>query len=155
MKKAHEKVGKTLTLKQEKFCQLYARGGETYGHGTLSYARAYGIEVNGTTYKTVQSCGSTLLSKSIISNRINELLESQGLNDQFADAQLALLLGQNEDKVAKLGALREYNKLKARIVERMDHTTKGKALPAPQVYLPQDLPREKVGKDAEDISPDE
>lgn len=115
-----------LTLKQERFCQLYARGNETYGHGTLSYLAVFGSKKTG--YRTAQVNSSRLLSNAMISDRINELLESDGLNDQFVDSQLMLLLRQNEDKGSKLGAIREYNKVKGRITEKIDHTSKGEKI---------------------------
>lgn len=121
-----------LTPKQELFCNLYASDKEFFGSGVYSYAEAYGIDKKRLNwYKNAQAASSLLLSNIIICNRINELLESGGLNDMFVDKQLQFLIVQHEDRTNKLGAIREYNKLKQRITEKIDHTTKGKELPTP------------------------
>src|SRR6266498_75388 len=120
---------KKLTLKQERFCQLYARGAaDLYGNATRCYAEAYGVdlEVKGG-YKRAQMAGSRLVSNDIISNRINKLLEGEGLNDTFVDAQLAFVVRQSGDFAAKVAGIREYNKIRGRIIEKIDHTTGGQA----------------------------
>lgn len=121
-----------LTAKQELFCRLYASDKEFFGSGVYSYAEAYRIDKKRMNwYKNAQAASSLLLSNIIICNRINELLESGGLNDMFVDKQLQFLIVQHEDRTNKLGAIKEYNKLKQRITEKIDHTTKGKELPTP------------------------
>ena len=120
-------IGKNLNPKQERFCKLYASNKEFYGNGVESYAEAYGLNIkNPKTYKVAQVSASHQLSKVIICNRINELLEEQGLNDQFVDKQLMLLISQHEDKNVKLGGIKEYNKLKRRITEKIEATIKTK-----------------------------
>lgn len=52
-------------------------------------------------------------------NRINELLDERGLNDQNVDKQLLFLITQHKDFQSKLGAIKEYNKLKDRINEKL------------------------------------
>jgi hypothetical protein len=47
-------------------------------------------------------------------------LELQGLNDSYVDKQLELLITQNADFKAKIAAIREYNALKKRIVNKLD-----------------------------------
>ena len=59
-----------------------------------------------------------------VCERINNLLERGGLNDQAVDKQLAFLVTQHADFGAKLGAIREYNKLKKRVTDRIEHTGK-------------------------------
>ncbi|MDF9749191.1 hypothetical protein M2428_000621 [Arthrobacter sp. ES3-54] len=57
-----------------------------------------------------------------VAARINQLLDEAGLNDAHVDKQLLFLITQHADFTNKLGAIREYNKLKARITEKVDHT---------------------------------
>jgi len=65
-----------------------------------------------TTYAAARSSASVFLTNPNILNRINEILETGILNDQFVDKQLAFLVTQNANLSTKLGAIREYNSLK-------------------------------------------
>lgn len=106
-----------LNAKQERFCQLYATSGEFFGNGSECYANAYGVKK---TYRVAQVNASRLLSNAIICRRINDILEENGFNDVFVDKQLKFLLTQYADFSVKLGAIREYNKLKKRITEKVE-----------------------------------
>ena len=120
-----------LNPKQELFCQLYATDREFFGNGVESYMEAYGDEVDRSKpnwYKTCVAAASRLLTNVKILNRINELLEEGGLNDAFVDKQLKMLLTQDADFTNKLGALKEYNKLKQRITDHLDIKTDGKPI---------------------------
>jgi len=121
-----------LTLKQEAFCQLYVMADkEFFGNGVESYMEAYGDEVDKSKpnwYKSAQASASRLLSNVKVCNRINELLTSGGLNDEFVDKQLLYMITQHADGNLKLGAVREYNKLKQRIVDKQDLTSNGKPI---------------------------
>lgn len=126
-----EKADK-LNPNQELFCKLYASDKEFFGNGVISYAEAYGLDLKEKgNYNTARANASRLLTNASILKRINELLEVDSLNDAFVDKQLAFVIAQNVDLSSKTAAIREYNKLKTRIVERIDHTTKGKELPQP------------------------
>jgi len=46
------------------------------------------------------------------------LLEAGGFNDENVDKQHSFLLNQYADLKSKLGAIKEYNQLKGRIVEK-------------------------------------
>jgi hypothetical protein len=74
------------------------------------------------------------LSNVKVCARINEQLTSEGLNDQNVDKQLLFLITQHDDKNAKTQAIREYNKLKARITEKTDITSDGKPLIVEHIY---------------------
>lgn len=131
---AIEKENETLKLneKQELFCKYYASDREFFGNGVQSYIEAYEIDVTRRgAYDGARVNASKLLTDTNILKRIDELLEAGGLNDAFVDKQLEFLITQNADFSSKVAAIREYNKLKTRIVERIDHTSKGKELPAP------------------------
>lgn len=119
-----------LNLKQEEFCRLYATEREFFGNGVESYMEVYDIDTSKPNwYKSACAAASRLLSNVKVSKRINELLEEQGLNDVFVDKQLKFLLTQHADFKSKLGAIKEYNKLKQRITEKIDHTSGGKPIP--------------------------
>ena len=51
-----------------------------------------------------------------------------GLNDVFVDKQLTFLVTQHSDLGNKLGAIKEYNKLKQRIIDQSDIKSGGKPL---------------------------
>jgi hypothetical protein len=114
-------VGK-LEPRQEKFCKLYVSE-EFFGNGVQAYIEVYDIDQSKPNwYRAACSCASRLLSNAKVCERINELLDDAGLNDQYVDKQLLFLVTQHADFGSKLGAIREYNKLKQRITERFEHS---------------------------------
>lgn len=131
-----------LTPQQELFCQLYASDREFFGNGVATYIEVYEPDqTKPNWYKTACSSASQILSNIKVCKRINELLDQEGLNDSFVDKQLLYLITQHDDKGAKLAALREYNKLKGRITEKIDHTSKGEKLG--YVLMPPENPPNK------------
>lgn len=128
-----EKDGKTLehpdlTPKQKRFCENYVSQ-EFFGNGTQSYIEAYGIDVTQKgAYDTARACASETLAKPNVYNYINSLLEESGLNDAFVDKQLLFLISQHAEFSAKIAAIKEYNKLKQRITDKVDHTSAGKEI---------------------------
>lgn len=116
-----------LNIKREYFCKLYTST-EFFGNGVQAYIEAYNPDQSKPNwYKTAQGGASRLLSNAIILDRINELLDDRGLNDAFVDKQLLFLITQNVEFGAKAAAIREYNKLKQRIIEKSEV----KILPSP------------------------
>lgn len=106
----------SLNPKQEMFCQLYATDREFFGNGVQAYLEAYDPDQSKTNwYKTACAAASRLLTNVKVCDRINEILEESGFNDVAVDRQLAFLLTQHGDLKTKLGAIKEYNKLKARV----------------------------------------
>lgn len=119
---------KALNPKQELFCQLYATEQEFFGNGTDSYIEAYDLDIQKpNVYNVARAAASRLLVNVNILARINELLDLN-LNDAHVDKQLNLALTQNSDMGAKVAAIREYNKLKQRIIEKQDITSNGKPI---------------------------
>jgi len=115
---------KKLTLRQERFCQLYASDREFYGNGVQSYIEAYKPNRKKKNwYNTARAVVSVMLTNVNIYGRINEILEKGGLNDAFVDKQLLFLVSQHSDFTNKAAAIREYNKLKQRIIARADVTS--------------------------------
>ena len=121
-----------LNPKQEMFCQLYATDKEFFGNGVQAYIEAYEPDQSSKNwYKVACSRASQLLSNVKVCERINQLLEEGGLNDQFVDKQLTFLVTQHSDFKTKLGAIKEYNSLKARVTKKFDVTTDGESLNQP------------------------
>lgn len=114
-----------LSLEQEMFCQYFTSPTEFFGNGVQSYASAYNVDLNTKSgYNSAKSSATRALKNPKILRRINDLLEAAGLNDVNIDKQLYLLVNQNADFKAKLGAIKEYNKLKQRITDKVEHTIK-------------------------------
>lgn len=104
-----------LNPKQEAFCRAYVSD-EFFANGVQSYIETYQPDQSKRGwYKSACACSSRLLANAKVSARINELLDAAGLNDTFVDKQTLFLITQHADFNAKLGAIREYNKLKKRI----------------------------------------
>ena len=114
------KIGGELTEKQLLFCNLFVSK-DFFGNGTLSYCEAYGLNPDDQKqYNSARHSASHLLAKANISQHINNMLEDSGLNDNHIDKRLLFLINQNEDKGTALGAIKEYNKLKQRIIEKLE-----------------------------------
>lgn len=126
------KSGHKLTPQQELFCQLYAGDREFFGNGVQSYIEAYGVDTSKPGWYTTARAGAhENLTKPHILERIDEIFEAHGLNDQFVDKQLEKLIVQDADFNAKMKAIAEYNKLKARITEKRDITSGGEKIEIP------------------------
>jgi len=109
-----------LNQKQEMFCKYYVSK-EFFGSGVEAYSQAYNIDLNNPReYNTAKVNASKLLTNTNILVRINELLDEAGLNDSFVDKQLLIAITQNADLNSKVKAISEYNKLKQRIVTKID-----------------------------------
>lgn len=118
-----EEVLEELTLRQERFCQLYALDTRFMWNWVSAYLEVYDIDTSKKWwYKTACACSSRLLSNAKVYHRINELLEQDWLNDEFADKQLLYVMSQQASLSAKLEAIKEYNKLKQRITNKIEHS---------------------------------
>lgn len=114
-----ESVKDKLNAKQLLFCQYYVSE-ETYGNGVRSYCKAYGLSYEDVKQQAqARYSASHLLDNRNISQHINNLLEDGGLNHEFIDKRLLFLISQNEDKGTALQAIKEYNKLKMRILDSL------------------------------------
>jgi hypothetical protein len=135
---------KGLNPKQEAFCQLYAKSEEFFGNGVQSYLEVYDISKDKPNwYKTACAAVSRELSNVKVCQRISELLEKQGLNNEFIDKQLLFLITQHADFTNKLGAIREFNKLKQRITDKLDLTSKGEQIKGINYIVPNGPKRTK------------
>ena len=110
---------KKLTKKQELFCKLFATNREFFGNGTQAYAKAYNIDITKKGKLSVaKTSASRLLTYDYISDYINKLIDIGGLNDKRVDKELLFLIEQNANFNVKLGAIKEYNSLRKRIIQR-------------------------------------
>ena len=118
-----KEVDNTLKFRHERYCQAFLK---YRGNGTQAYLEASQDEngVPTVTYETASVESSRLLRNPNILKRIQEVLKEKGFNDENIDNELLELIIQNDDKGSKLGAIREYNKLKQRITEKLEHSGK-------------------------------
>lgn len=129
---ARAAIENQISVEEEKFCQLWASDREFFGNGTQSYIEAFDVVIvrkvdknsdeNEMTYEMVRYSAHKLLTKANILKRINEIFESRGLNDEFVDKQLEVVITQNAEFSPKVKAIAEYNKLKKRTTLQVEHT---------------------------------
>lgn len=114
------KTEQGLNQEQEAFCKLFVESDkEFFGNGVQCYLEVYDIDTTAKNwYKTACSAASRLLNNVKVIARINQLLEEWGLNDANVDKQLSFIITQYGDLGAKLSAIKEYNRLKARVIEK-------------------------------------
>jgi phage terminase small subunit len=115
---------KKLNPKQELFCKIFASEQEFFGNGVQSYAKAYGTDL--TTkggYATAKVNSHKLLTNANILAFIDKIMDIY-VNDQVVDKELAFVVLQKSDFGAKVAAIREYNKLKQRIIDKSETTIK-------------------------------
>jgi len=122
-----------LNLKQEAFCKLYATEVEFFGNGVQSYIEAYDIDVTSKgKYAAAGRGANRLLKNAKILAYINDIMEETGFSNEFADKQLSFIMTQNAELGVKLGAIKEFNVLKKRITNKLEHSGSVE-LKAPQV----------------------
>lgn len=147
-----------LTAQQELFCRYYAQNEALFGHATFCYAESHGFDLDSLSnrcpvhqekdpecgsacplseyrvaYSTCSSNGSRALRNAKIQDRITALLNEM-LRDEVVDSQLAKLIIQDGEPATKIAAIREYNKLRQRIVDKVEHTGE---ITSKVVYLPE------------------
>lgn len=123
-KKADTEV--SLTLKMENFCYYYlfggyiknSRGKEIYfklGNATMSYCKAYQLDCDDENKYNIASVeGKSNLRKPSIRERMKQMLNDEGLNDEVVDARLLDIIKNSSAQHANV-AIKEYNTLKKRI----------------------------------------
>ena len=116
-----------LNPKQELFCQMYVNNGATFGNATLAYASAYDLDANyhGTDqqksdYAVANVCGPRLLVNVGIKARVVKLLNAL-LKDEIVDAELSKVIQQDGDLGPKMSAIKEYNRIKGRGSDVVEH----------------------------------
>lgn len=154
VKQLKEKILSTLNPKQELFCHIYTQNTYLYGNGTLCYAQAYNIPLDSLpeddavysdpdpetgireklkessyriAYDNCSAAASRLLRNAKINDKIKELLINS-MTDSEVDSELIHTIKQREDYSAKMRAIAEYNKIKQRITQKADLTSKGEKI---------------------------
>jgi hypothetical protein len=147
-KTSPEQAGNTLNPKNELFCRYYTQNSELFGNATHAYAEAFDYKLDTLSQKPVYSdpdedgntekiedseydrachvCAveaSRLLRKPEIQARITVFL-NELLKDEIVDSQLAKLITQDADNTAKIAAVREYNKLRGRIIDKTQQVSR-------------------------------
>lgn len=143
---------KILNPGEELFCRYYTQNDALFCNATLSYAEAfnYGLDelskndsvydtddrgyktkIEDSTYEKAYNVCSVMGHKFLrtvkIQDRITELL-GELLVDKVVDSHLASTIMQNKDLPSKVAAIREYNKLRSRIIDKHDLTSGGKVI---------------------------
>jgi len=146
-----------LKPQHELFCQLYVKNEELFGNATLCYAEAYNYKLDTLSheesrdefgqlieaseydraYNTCSVDGSKLLRNAKVQERITKFLNEM-LKDDIVDAQLAKVILQNDKLEPKVSAIREYNKIRQRITEKVDVTSGGERVTGFQMIPPND-----------------
>jgi hypothetical protein len=106
-----------LTPKQNKFCLFFATDSECFGNATQTYIKVFSSKKKPITYKTARTQASVLLTNPNILARVNKYMDEFIMNNVTVDRQLGFLIEQHADFGSKLGAIREFNKLRKRISE--------------------------------------
>lgn len=86
--------------------------------------------------KVAQVQASILLSKPMISERIDFLMDNISNSDNFADRELAFVMGQRHDLASKVSAIRHFDDKKGRIVKRLDVTSDGEPIKSIEIVSP-------------------
>jgi hypothetical protein len=114
---------KPLNPNQMKFCYLYAANKECYGNAIKSYAIAYEREITKESYQSIAASASQELTNFKIQKKIHDILIGQ-FKDDVVDREHVRVILQDGEMGAKVQAIREYNKLKQRVTDKMEvHNT--------------------------------
>lgn len=111
-----------LTVREQKFCELYVNNNELRGNGVRCYAEAFNVDLE-KKYGTANTNASRLLAQSHILKFMNLIFEQAGLNDGSVDNELLFAIRQNSDFPSKVAAIKLYNELKGRIKKAKDFDT--------------------------------
>lgn len=79
---------------------------------------------------------SGLLAKPNISERVDFLMDNISNNENFADRELAFVMGQRHDLASKVSAIRHFDDKKGRIVKRLDVTSDGEPIKSIEIVSP-------------------
>lgn len=131
-----------LNINHRRFCELYVKNQSLFGNATQCYALAFGWDLDSLSdesvygppdetghkeyledsprlkaYNVCKVEGSRLLTYPNVNTYINELLRNL-MTDETADAELTWVMNQRTELGPKIQALREFNKLKGRIIDK-------------------------------------
>lgn len=113
---------------------------------TQAYADAYDIDITKTKLQenVASTNGSRLLRNAKFKALWDRVNAEHGFNDQMADSQLLdLMTNPGVEPKDRRAAIADYNKLRGRIIDKFDHTSKGKRIESPAIMSeikPRDAP---------------
>lgn len=110
-----EVISSDLNERHKLFCLLYTTDAQCFGNATRSYIHAYDLRTD-KQKKSARQMGYFLLTNVYIKGYIDNLFKAVFTN-KGADTALSELINQRKDLNARLGAIREFNKLKNRVKE--------------------------------------
>jgi len=114
-----KKLEKKMSPQEIAFGMLFCHG-QFMGNGVRCYEQAYNHPIkNKIDYAACMSRGNYLLKRPQMVLYLSELMSTYVLNEVAVDQQLKFLIMQGADLKAKLGAIREFNKLNNRIQDRL------------------------------------
>ncbi len=141
-----------LSQLEELFCQYFVNNDELRGNATKCYAEAYNYKLDELSHddaiweyedgertklieessyaKSINVCavnGNRLLRRAKVQTRLT-ILRVALLNDDVVDSKLAETIVQNDSYHARMMGIAEYNKLKQRITDKIDLTSKGEPI---------------------------
>lgn len=143
VKKNKPKIEDELTPQRMRFCQLYTQNSDLFGNATLSYADAFGYDLESLSQEAIYSepdefghkekiedspytkaynvCSvmGTRLLRMVKIDEYTKVLLNEMMTNENADAELAWVMKQRRDLGPKIQALREFNKLKNRIINEV------------------------------------
>lgn len=154
-----------LSIQEELFCHYFVINDDLRGNATWAYAEAFEYKLNdlpdddmvwesydeetgkgrgkivvpSTKAKAINVCAvqaSYLLRKTKIQDRKIQLLNSL-MRDDYVDSRLVHWIQDDKEPSASIAAIREYNKLKQRVVEKVDLTSKGEAIKGIEYIVPE------------------
>ena len=130
-----------LSIKDLYFCKLYIEHDVWRGNATMCYSEAFNYNLeelskvrpkNGESeyekkHRVCRVMGARLLAKTSIQKHCNKLLKKL-FTAKAVDRELTRVMTQDEDRASKMAAIREFNKLKKRITDKLDLTSKGQPI---------------------------
>lgn len=106
-----------LSPQQELFCLLYVKDKECFSNATRAYVRAYDVKSN--QVDSARKSSSRLLINVDIAKRIASILDGC-LDREIVDRELSKIILQDFDLSAKVAGIREYNRIRSRITDRLE-----------------------------------
>ncbi len=141
--KNKKKVIERLNPKQRLFCELYVKNSDLFGNATHCYAEAYNYKLDTLSeeaeyeedeegkrkkvkdspydlaYNLCSVEGARLLRNPRINDYVNTMLGSI-LTEEMVDKELSWVINQRKELGPKIQAMKEFNKLKKRVIERVE-----------------------------------
>lgn len=119
---------------------------------TDAYAKAYDIDVNvPSKYNVAASNGSRLLKNAEFKKLWRKVIEERGFNAETADWHLTdLMTNPKYEPKDRFKAIKHFNELSGRIIQKTDLTSGGKAIEAPAL-MPAIEPRNAPATETETV----